>query len=126
MNSDWSRTTRTEKPSGRMPSRSASRLLMFCTTATVLVPDCLRICSSTVGSPFTLATVRGLGHAVLDARHVGDAHRVAAHVAHHDVAELVRVLHAAARAHGDRLRAALHLPARHVHVLRLQRARRRR
>ncbi len=42
-----------------MVSSSASRSLTLLATSTVLVPDCLRICSRTVGSPLTLAEVRG-------------------------------------------------------------------
>ena len=51
------------------------------------------------------------------------AHRVAVHLAQHDVAELARVLDAAAGAHRDRLRALVDAAAGDVGVLRLQRAR---
>ena len=88
----------------RSAATSASRSLTSSTTSTVLVPDCLRICSSTVGSPLTLADVSRLGHAVLDARDVAQQHRVAVALADDDVAELVDRLDAAARAQRDRLR----------------------
>ena len=93
------------------------------TTSTVLVPDCLRICSSTVGSPLTLASGLRLGHAVFDAGDVAHLHRVAADLAQHDVAELVGRFDAAARAQRHRLRALIDAAAGHVGVLRLQRAR---
>ena len=69
----------------------------------MLVPDCLRICSSTVGVPLRLAWVRRLDHAVFDPRHVAQPHRMAGDLANHDVAELVDGRIAAARAQRHRL-----------------------
>ena len=57
MNSPWSRTMRTWYPDGSVRSSSASRAFTPFTIATVFMPDCFRICSSTVGSPLTLASV---------------------------------------------------------------------
>ena len=57
MNSPWSRTMRTAYPDGSVRSSSASRAFTPFTIATVFMPDCFRICNSTVGSPLTLARV---------------------------------------------------------------------
>ena len=70
-----------------------------------------------------LASVVGFGHAVVDARHVADLHRMAGHLAEDDVAELSGDSTRPRVRMRDRLRALLDAAARDVGVLRLQRAR---
>src|SRR4026207_541123 len=99
---------------------------MLRTTSTVLVPDCLRTCSSTVGSPLTLAIVCGRAmpsstRATARTRTgwpaVGRGSRGAADLSQQGVAELVRGRDAAARPHRHGLRSAFDFPARDVRVL---------
>ena len=81
---------------------SASRSFTALTISTVLVPDCFRICSSTVPSPLMFATVSGRP-CRLRPRDVADPHRMAGLLPDHDVAELGDALNAAARAQRQRL-----------------------
>ena len=55
MNRDWSRTISAFHPGGSCAFSSWKRSWISLTTAMVLVPDCLRICSTTAGLPPTLA-----------------------------------------------------------------------
>ena len=55
MNFDWSRTISAFQPAGSCAFSSSNRSLISSTTAIELVPDCLRICSTTAGLPSTLA-----------------------------------------------------------------------
>ena len=93
------------------------------TTSTVLVPDCLRICSSTVASPLMLASV--VASATPSSMRAtsptftgwpSTCRRTSS-------AELLGALHAPARAHRDRLRPLVDAAAGNVGVLRLQRPR---
>ena len=98
MNRDWSRTTPIVTSAGRLSCSSAIRAFTRSTTATVLVPDCLRTSSDTAFWPSSRDQRARLFLAVHDLADVPHPHRPARRLRHDDGLEIRHGLDPAERA----------------------------